>query len=138
MDELATLAVAGHDDLGVGASARSLKVWLAMESIEGKFTSETHLGDQVGHGGAASRITAGQEAQDAGRVVDALNSEVRGTNDTSEGIEESRTLRARLSDVAVTVGATGPDDRDSTAGSAVSQLVEGVTVILTLGDGGRN
>lgn len=138
MDELATLAVAGHDDLGVGALARSLKAWSAVKSMESKLTSKTHLRDQVGHGGAASRVTAGQKAQDAGRVVDTLNGEVRGTNDTSEGVEESRTLRASLSDVAVSVGATGPDNRDSTAGSAVSQLVEGVTVVLTLGDGGRN
>lgn len=98
--------------------------------------SGTYAADEVGHRGAACRITTGQEATDAGGVRNALDGELAGAADTAgDLVEEQRANGGGVANVACLRGAAGVDDADRAAGGAVGELVVRAAAVLALGDG---
>lgn len=101
VDELAALAVPGHDDLGVRAAGDGLL-------------------REIGHELGAIRIAAGQEACHVGRVVNALDGQVPLADGVGHGLEEGRPRDG--TDVARLGGAPGEDD-DILSAAAVLEAV---------------
>ena len=95
----------------------------------------TYLVDQVEHGGSTIGITTSKEAEDVGRVSNALDSELAGSTQTAgKSIEEGRTLTVSRADVTLLSSAASIDDGDRAARGAIGELVVGVASVLTLGD----
>lgn len=133
MDKLGSLAVAGNYDLGRRALADGLYLFRGcLRMVE----FEAYSVDQIEHGGSTVGITAGKEADDVGWVGDALDCQTAGsTQAAGKSVEEDRAFAVRSTDVTLLGSATSPDDSNSAAGSTISQLVVGVAVVLTLGEG---
>lgn len=115
--QLRSLAVSRHDNLGARAARDGRR-------------------DEVSHRRPARGVSTRQESQYTGRVVHALDRKTAGTSQPAgERIEERRTLGSGFANVAGAIGAARVDDGDGAARGAVGQLVEGVAVVLALGDG---
>ena len=94
--------------------------------------------DQVSHRGRTRSIAASQETRNASRVGDSLDSKLAcSTEPRGKVVEEQGAYSAAVTDVACLAGTAGVDDRDSTAGSTIGELVVCAAGELAFVLGGR-